>query len=107
MVRVAVLGITFILAATGRIAPAAAQSDEGAEPGDEMGEQAPPAAAPQAGQAVKQKAKGGKRRGRKSLKHGRFSGRVVAESALRKDPLDPPSGDLEILSLGLHNESVK
>src|SRR5581483_8133162 len=97
MVRVAVLGITFILAATGRIAPAAAQSDEGAEPGDEMGEQAPPAAAAESGgrPALKQRAKAGKqRRGRKALKHGRFSGRVVAESALRKDPLDPPSGDL-------------
>ena len=105
MVRVAVLGITFILAATGRIAPAAAQSDEGAEPGDEMGEQA----ADSGGRpVVKPKAKSGKqRRGRRAVKHGRFSGRVVAESALRKDPLDPPSGDVEIHTIGLRNEVVK
>jgi uncharacterized protein YcbK (DUF882 family) len=77
-----------------------------------MAEQAPPAARPDtdagARSAAKLKTRSGKqRRGRKSQKHGRFSGRVVAESALRTDPLDPPSGNVEIQTIGLRNESVK
>ena len=39
-------------------------------------------------------------------KHGKFTGRVVPESALRKEPLGMPSGDLELRMNGL-DESVK
>ena len=39
-------------------------------------------------------------------KHGKFTGLVVPESALRKEPLGKPSGDLELRMLGL-DESVK
>src|SRR2546430_16382765 len=39
-------------------------------------------------------------------KHGKFTGRVVSESALRKEPLGVPSGDLELRMLGV-GESVK
>ena len=104
MVRVAIIGIAFLVAAAGSAAPAAA---EAFEPGDEIGDSttplAPPTAASEDGaERPSLKAKGGKkRRGRKGQRQPRFSGRVVAESALRKDPLDSPSGDVEIFSINL------
>jgi uncharacterized protein YcbK (DUF882 family) len=39
-------------------------------------------------------------------KRGKFTGRVVAESQLRKEPLPMPSGNLELRMLGL-DESIK
>jgi len=106
MVRLAVFGIAFVLAVTAKPLPASAQSDDSAEPGEEASASAPEAAAGDSDAAPK-KLKGKSRRAGRRGKHtARFDGRVVPESALRKDPLDPPSGDLEIHTVNT-NESVK
>jgi uncharacterized protein YcbK (DUF882 family) len=111
MVRVAIFGVAFLLAVTAKPVPAAAQSDDSAEPGEEAGV-SPPQAAPADGEGdatggTKPKGKARRSRGGRRAKHAaRFEGRVVPESALRKDPLDPPSGDQEINTVNT-NESVK
>jgi uncharacterized protein YcbK (DUF882 family) len=105
MVRVAIFGVAFVFALTAKPVPASAQSDDSAEPGEEASA-SPAAAAAGDSDAAPQKLKGKARRGRRAKHAARFDGRVVPESALRKDPLDPPSGDVEIHTVNT-NESVK
>lgn len=106
MLRLTVFGAAVLLALAGRSVPAAAEpSEDGVE---ESGEGAPAAAADSdSGEAkAKPKARAKKQRnGRRSRHHGRFAGRVVPEGALRKEPLDPPSGELVIASQGFKEEA--
>jgi hypothetical protein len=112
--------MALLLAVAGRSAPAGAEpSQAGADDGAEAAEQAEPAAAvadeakaaaadPEAdGEgAVVAKPKRQRRGGGRTKHHGRFEGRVVPDDDLRQEPLDPPSGNLEVFSPGL-NEGVK
>jgi uncharacterized protein YcbK (DUF882 family) len=109
MLRVVIFGSALFIAVAGTSRPAAADPSEGAaEPGDEIGDGAPEAEAPPSAPAASAPARSSKRHhaGRRSQKHGRFTGRVVPEDQLRKEPLELPSGDLQLETLGL-NEGVK
>jgi len=104
MLRLAIFGSAVLIAVTGIATPVRAQEGENSAPngagagaedgadgaGDSSGSSAVRRAHP--GVSVK--------------KRGRFTGRVVAESDLRKDPLPQPSGDLELHMLGV-DEGVK
>jgi uncharacterized protein YcbK (DUF882 family) len=108
MLRTGIFGAVLLVALAGRSVPAAAESSDD-EPGEEAGSSAPEAtaAANEVGAAkAASKSKSKKHRSRRAQHRARFSGRVVPEASLRKDPLDPPSGDLEVRMLGL-KEGVK
>src|SRR4051812_3149693 len=108
MLRRAALGAAFLLT-TAVVYPAAFAGDDD-EPGSEGPSAAPePAqagsdnAAPEAASSKRTRKRGKSRRG-----HGsKFSGRVVAESDLRDEPLPRPSGNLEIVSLANPSDRAK
>ena len=98
MLRVAILGGALLIAVAGRTATASA------EPGG-----AENAAAAEDGVDSGPDVRVKPRRSSSNVnvkKRGKFTGRVVAESQLRQEPLPLPSGDLELRMLGL-DESVK
>jgi uncharacterized protein YcbK (DUF882 family) len=98
MLRVAILGSALLLAVPGKMAAAAGPSTGGdAAEGsrDDAGDGAADASRTKHGMS-----------GVSVRKHGRFTGRVVPEGSLRKEPLPMPSGNLELRMLGL-DESVK
>ena len=81
-----------------------------AEDGDEPGAEAASTAAEpvQVGPDDAAPGKRTRKRGKSRRGHGpKFSGRVVAESDLRDDPLPRPSGNLEIVSLANPNDRAK
>jgi uncharacterized protein YcbK (DUF882 family) len=107
MLRLVIFGSALVVAVTGNASPAqsqegesstaAAGGDDGADvTGGPSGTGTPsgvtPARRAHPGVSVK--------------KHGRFTGRVVPEGDLRKEPLGKPSGDLELHMYGL-DERVK
>ncbi len=101
MLRLAILGSALLVAVTGNASPAQSQEGESstaAAAGADDGVDA-------TGDATRAPARR-KRPGVSVRKHGRFTGRVVPEGSLRKDPLGKPSGDLELHMNGL-DESVK
>jgi uncharacterized protein YcbK (DUF882 family) len=95
MLRLAIFGSALLIAVTGK--PDSAQAQEGvsaaaAGADDGAGEVAPPVRRVRAGVSIR--------------KRGRFTGRVVPEGNLRKEPLPMPSGNLELRMLGL-DEAVR
>jgi uncharacterized protein YcbK (DUF882 family) len=104
MLRRAALGTAFLFA-TAMVQPAFADDEE---PG-ESGGAAEPAAAASDGAAATEGASGKRARKKrsKSRRHGKFSGRVVAENELRTEPLPRPSGNLEIQSLANPSDRAK
>jgi uncharacterized protein YcbK (DUF882 family) len=109
MLRRAALGAAVFLLTTVGVHPAFAGDDDeaGAEPGESAGASAP-AASGEAGEDGASGKRARKRRGKSRRGHGpKFSGRVVAESELRTDPLPRPSGNLELRSLANPNDRAK
>jgi uncharacterized protein YcbK (DUF882 family) len=102
MLRVAILGSALFLAVPGKMAAAA-----GPAGGDAASASRDDASRDDAGDGAADtpRTKHGAS-GVSVRKHGRFTGRVVPEGQLRKEPLAMPSGDLELRMLGL-DESVK
>lgn len=106
MLQVAIFGSALLLAVAGKVASA--------EPGEGAGEgSGSRSAARSASSGSEDGADGGESaktrhaaNGVSIKKRGKFAGVVVPESALRKDPLGKPSGDLELRMNGLE-ESVK
>jgi uncharacterized protein YcbK (DUF882 family) len=101
MLRRATLGAAFLFAMA-TVCPAFADDEPGAEPeGAEPAATSAPAADDGSGKPAR------KKRG-KSRRHGsKFSGRVVAEDALRDEPLPRPSGNLELQSLANPTDRAK
>ena len=98
MLRLAVFGSALFIAVTGNASPAQSQEGESSTAA---------AASADDGADVAASAPARRRRPGVSIKkQGRFRGRVVAEAALRTEPLGKPSGDLELRMNGL-DESVK
>jgi uncharacterized protein YcbK (DUF882 family) len=104
MLRLAIVGSAVLIAVTASTTPARAEkggvaggssavagADDGAEGGGDSSGSSPVRRA-HPGVSIK--------------KRGRFTGRVVSEGDLRKNPLPQPSGDLELHMLGL-DEGVK
>jgi uncharacterized protein YcbK (DUF882 family) len=112
MLRLTVFGTAVLLALAGRAVPASAEpSEDGIEEGgggEGNPQAAPPAGDTDSGDAKSKPASRAKkqRSSRRSRHHGRFAGRVVPEGALRKDPLDPPSGKLVIGNQGKEEADV-
>jgi uncharacterized protein YcbK (DUF882 family) len=109
MLRVAILGSALLLAVTGKAGTASAEPGEGEGVSQGKGSQAAPQSASDDGGEGAETPATKTRHSAKGVsikKHGKFTGRVVSESALRKEPLGMPSGDLELRMLGL-DESVK
>jgi uncharacterized protein YcbK (DUF882 family) len=107
MLRVAILGSALLLAVTGKVA--SAQPGEGAGAREGVGSRAGSASSSGSEDGAEGADSSKTRHGSNGVsikKHGKFTGRVVSESALRKEPLGMPSGDLELRMLGL-DESVK
>jgi uncharacterized protein YcbK (DUF882 family) len=103
MLRLAIFGSTLLFAVTGKVSlghaqeaatAAAAGAEDGAEGAASSGAHDVSAPVRRAHPGISVK------------KRGRFTGRVVAESDLRKEPLPMPSGDIELRMLGL-DEAVK
>ena len=109
MLRVAIFGSALLLAVTGKVASAEPGEGEGARAGSGL-KVAARSTSPSGSEEPAEGAESPKTRhganGVSIKKHGKFTGRVVSESALRKEPLGMPSGDLELRMLGL-DESVK
>jgi hypothetical protein len=106
MLRVAILGSALLLAVTGKVA--SAQPGEGAGAREGVGSRAGSASSSGSEDGAEGADSSKTRHGSNGVsikKHGKFTGRVVSESALRKEPLGMPSGDLELRMLGL-DESV-
>ena len=97
MLRVVILGTAFLVAVAGRPARATAELGSGEAAGEERGGGTADAhaARPRQGNSMVS-----------VKKRGRFTGRVVPEGQLRKEPLTMPSGNLELRMLGLE-EGVK
>ncbi len=107
MLRVAILGSALLLAVTGKAGTASAEPGEGVGASEGGGSHAGAQSGSDDGadSAEAPKTRHGAN-GVSIKKHGKFTGRVVPEIALRKQPLGTPSGDLELRMLGL-DESVK
>jgi uncharacterized protein YcbK (DUF882 family) len=104
MLRRAALGAAFLLATAAVVYPAQAEEDE---PGTETASAAS-ASADATGDDGASGKRARKHRGKSRRGHGaKFAGRVVAESALRTEPLPRPSGNLEIVSLANSNDRAK
>jgi uncharacterized protein YcbK (DUF882 family) len=108
MLRVAILGSALLLAVTGKAGTASAEPGEGEASQGKGSQAAPQSGADEAGDGAEAPAPKPRRsaNGVSIKKHGKFAGVVVPESALRKEPLGKPSGDLELRMNGL-DESVK
>jgi uncharacterized protein YcbK (DUF882 family) len=108
MLRVAILGSALLLAVTGKAGTASAEPGEGEASQGKGSQAAPQSGADDAGDGGEAPAPKPRRsaNGVSIKKHGKFAGVVVPESALRKEPLGKPSGDLELRMNGL-DESVK
>jgi uncharacterized protein YcbK (DUF882 family) len=123
MLRAVTFGTAFLLAVAGRAVPAAADSSEeagehpqgsGQGSGEEGGDGSSDAASSSRSAGAESSgddegapiAKSKRRRHRSARRHPVVSGRVVPESELRQETLGPPSGELEIYSIGL-KEGVK
>src|SRR5579862_5606639 len=107
MLRVAILGSALLLAVTGNVGRVWAETGEGEGASEGGGAQAAPqSASDEGGEGAEAPKTRHSANGVSIKKHGKFTGRVVSESALRKEPLGQPSGDLELRMLGL-DESVK
>src|SRR4051794_38067339 len=106
MLRRAALGAAFLLT-TAVVYPAF--GEDGDEPGAEAASAAAePAQAGSDDAAPDSAGKRTRKRGKSRRGHGpKFSGRVVAESDLRDDPLPRPSGNLEIVSLANPTDRAK
>lgn len=85
--------------------PAQAGEDEGADDAEAVAPvEAAAVGASESGEGPKRKRS--KRRG-KRRHSSKFSGRVVPEELLRKDPLPRPSGNLHVISLANRHEQAK
>lgn len=108
MLRVAILGSALMLAVTGKVA--SAEPGEGDGAGEGSGSRVAARSASSGSEDGGEGAESAKTRhsanGVSIKKRGKFAGVVVPESALRKEPLGKPSGDLELRMNGLE-ESVK
>jgi uncharacterized protein YcbK (DUF882 family) len=96
MLRLAILGSALLIAVAGNGTPA--QAEEGASAAAAGAEDGP-------GEVVASPVRRS-HPGVSVRKRGRFSGRVVPETALRQEPLPAPSGNLELRMLGT-DEGVK
>jgi uncharacterized protein YcbK (DUF882 family) len=96
MLRLAILGSALLIAVTGNSSSARAgggsSSGDATAAGAEDGAEGAEIAAPPVRRV---------RKGISIKKRGRFTGRVVPEADLRKEPLAMPSGNLELRMLGL------
>ena len=109
MLRAAILGSALLLAVTGNVGTASAEPGQGEGASEGGGSQAKAqSAADDGGDGAEAPATKTRHsaNGVSIKKHGKFAGVVVPESALRKEPLGKPSGDLELRMNGL-DESVK
>jgi uncharacterized protein YcbK (DUF882 family) len=106
MLRVAILGSALLFAVGGTAATAWAVPGSG-QPGQGGGQNSQQGHQEEAGEGAADTARPAHGKPGVSIrKRGRFTGRVVSEGQLRKEPLPMPSGDLELRMLGL-DESVK
>jgi uncharacterized protein YcbK (DUF882 family) len=96
MLRLAILGSALLIAVAGNGTPA--QAEEGASAAAAGAEDGP-------GEVVASPVRRS-HPGVSVRKRGRFTGRVVPETALRQEPLPAPSGNLELRMLGT-DEGVK
>jgi len=108
MLRVAILGSALLLAVTGKAGTASAEPGEGQARQGKGSQAAAQSGSDEAGDGAEAPVAKPRRsaNGVSIKKHGKFAGVVVPESALRKEPLGKPSGDLELRMNGL-DESVK
>jgi len=106
MLRVAILGSALLLAVGGKAGTASAEPGEGEASQGKGSQAAPQSASDDGGEGAETPKTRRTANGVSIKKHGKFAGVVVPESALRKEPLGRPSGDLELRMNGL-DESVK
>jgi uncharacterized protein YcbK (DUF882 family) len=101
------LGTAFVLLLGATPGVALGEGDEGAE--DSAASTSAPAAASAASEGEDGAAprKSAKRRGKSRSRKPKFSGRVVPEEQLRKEPLPRPSGKLHLVSVANSHEQAK